>query len=118
MKCIALTLCQTTMLWSIAHPQSTIPTLITILVVMAGVEGNWMIVYKTISKVQQAKHLISNTKKANGSEKKISNGPVRNTGMDTKNPATAQIRVTAESFKNFLILNKHGVCLNINTPFR
>lgn len=46
---LPLTLCQTTMLWSMAQPQSTIPTLITILVVMAGVEGNWMIVYKTIS---------------------------------------------------------------------
>ena len=30
---------------------------------------------------------------------------MRKTGMDTKKPATAQIRVTAESFKNFLILN-------------
>jgi hypothetical protein len=39
-KKYSLTLCQTTMLWSMAHPQSTIPTLITILVVMAGVEGN------------------------------------------------------------------------------
>ena len=47
----ALTLCQTTMLCSMAHPQSTIPTLITILVVMAGVDGNWMMVYKTISEV-------------------------------------------------------------------
>lgn len=39
------------MLWSMAHPQRTIPTLITILVVMAGVDGNWMMVYKTISEV-------------------------------------------------------------------
>lgn len=31
--------------------------------------------------------------------------PVRKTGMETKNPATAQMRVTAESLKNFLMLN-------------
>ena len=37
------------MLWSMAHPHKTIPTLITMLVVMAGVEGNCRIVYRTIS---------------------------------------------------------------------
>lgn len=31
--------------------------------------------------------------------------PVRKTGIETKNPATAQMRVTAESLKNFLMLN-------------
>lgn len=54
------------MLWSMAHPQRTIPTLITILVVMAGVDGNWMMVYKTISEVgdnRKETACISDTKK-------------------------------------------------------
>lgn len=35
--------------------------------------------------------------------------PVRKMGIETKKPATAQIRVTAESLKNFLILNRRKI---------
>ena len=45
----SLTLCHTITLCSMAHPHRTIPTLIRILVVMAGVDGNWSTVYKTTS---------------------------------------------------------------------
>lgn len=42
----AITFCQTKTLWTIAQPQKMIPTPINTLVTMAGVEWNWMKVYK------------------------------------------------------------------------
>ena len=54
---LVFTLCQTIILWSMAFPHRTIPTLIRILVVMAGVEGNWRMVYRTISENMKLFHL-------------------------------------------------------------
>jgi len=42
----ALTFCQTKTLWTMAHPQNTIPRPMKTDVTIAGVEWNWMNVYR------------------------------------------------------------------------
>lgn len=52
---IVFSFCQTKTLWTIAPPQNTIPTPISALVTIAGVDWNWVNVYKMIPKIKRTK---------------------------------------------------------------
>jgi hypothetical protein len=70
--------CHINTLWTIAQPQNIMPRPINTLVTIAGVEWNCIKVYSMI--------------------------PVKNTGIEMKNPPTAQTRLTEDFWRYLLVL--------------
>ena len=88
-----------------AAPQNTIPTPITTDVTMAGVSLKWRNVKRTMPKIliyEQFHPLLRLIK------------PMRNNGIDKKNPAMAHVLVMDAFFRYLVVLNKNVFLLLIH----
>lgn len=99
---IVFSRCQTNTLWTMAQPQNRIPNPIKTLVIIAGVEWNCVNVYKMIPVSQKRKKtIILNLWRV---KRSLVYSPVKNIGMEMKNPPTAHTRLTLDFCRYLLPL--------------
>lgn len=85
--------CHTNTLCTIAQPQNTMPMPIRMLVIMAGVEWNWVNVYNMMPAAgENEKKQVVKLRWFYG----FFYEPVKNIGMEMKNPPTAQTLLTLD----------------------
>lgn len=93
---IVFSFCHTKTLWTIAHPQNTMPMPMRTLVIIAGVEWNCVNVYRIIPGSQVFFLLVQNYGIRTVCGFHL---PVKNIGIDMKKPPTAHTLLTLDFWR-------------------